>query len=901
MLCSLRLALPATCLAFALASPLAAQTSAAHGQAQLPELPIGLTAPAWESAFGGEPGVGRGDGGSVFVFCSAVYDDGLGDGPVLFVGGRFETAGGLPMSNLARWDGSGWSNPGGTNNDVYALAVHNDGSGEKLYAGGLFSTVGGISASRLARYDGATWEEVDGGVNGNVYELHRFFDGADLLAIGGEFTLADGAPANRAALLWAGELIAFGAGFNDRVNAFAIHDGEIYAGGEFTESDGVPMTHLARWTGSEWEDVDGGVGTGSFSEVNSLASWGTGAAYGLYVGGRFEQVGTLAVPAISIARWQAGSWSAVDGGVSNSVEDFVIWDDGGGEDLYLSGNITWMNGSYAGRQHLIRWDGTSLTTVGFGLQDTCHTLSVHDDGSGESLWLGGQFSLAGVRGANGVGRWDGSDYWPTDEGINDEVLTLHSSSSFLGGPTLFVGGSFAVPGTAHDRGIGAWQDGAWIPMGAIFEDYGDVFAITEFNDGSGLKLYVGGTFTTIGGVSATRIARWDGSSWSGVGGGLDGWCLALEVFDDGSGAALYAAGTFDVAGGTSAEHIARWDGVSWTALGLGIDSSQIHDMQVYNDGSGNALYLTGNFDAAGGSPAVGIAKWDGSSWSALGAGLTTSSGTFGGTGRSLEVFDDGTGPKLYVAGQFTEAGGAPDTYGVAAWDGTSWSGLSSPVSAPYALAAFDDGSGKSLFVGGFFDDIGGTSYEHIARWNGAGWAAAGSGVVGQHVRCLEVFDDGSSTGPRLVVGGAYNSVPDTLPTGGSRLAYWNGGWDAVDNWTDLGFALAGVSGDPLLEGFGSLTCGSINDVNLSNAAPSALSGLFIAFSSTPTPFAGGTLIPVPFLDPILLNTSATGDIPISFVMPAAPPGTEIYVQWAISDVAAVAGVSLSNALRGDVP
>jgi len=47
----------------------------------------------------------------------------------------------------------------------------------------------------------------------------------------------------------------------------------------------------------------------------------------------------------------------------------------------------------------------------------------------------------------------------------------------------------------------------------------NVYALAEFDDGSGPALYVGGSFHTAGQAIAQNIARWDGSSWSPVGGG----------------------------------------------------------------------------------------------------------------------------------------------------------------------------------------------------------------------------------------------------------------------------------------------------------------------------------------------------------------------------------------------
>ena len=83
----------------------------------------------------------------------------------------------------------------------------------------------------------------------------------------------------------------------------------------------------------------------------------------------------------------------------------------------------------------------------------------------------------------------------------------------------------------------------------------------------------------------------------------------LAVFDDGGGPALYAGGPFTTADGVGASSIAKWNGSSWVALGDGL--SQCLAMTGFDDGSGPALYV-GTLDS--------VSKWDGSSWSTLLAG-----------------------------------------------------------------------------------------------------------------------------------------------------------------------------------------------------------------------------------------------------------------------------------------
>lgn len=61
-----------------------------------------------------------------------------------------------------------------------------------------------------------------------------------------------------------------------------------------------------------------------------------------------------------------------------------------------------------------------------------------------------------------------------------------------------------------------------------------------------------------------------GSGWSNTfppGNGLNGTVRALLAFDDGSGPALFVGGDFTTAGGIPANHIAKWDGDHWSALG----------------------------------------------------------------------------------------------------------------------------------------------------------------------------------------------------------------------------------------------------------------------------------------------------------------------------------------------
>jgi len=147
-------------------------------------------------------------------------------------------------------------------------------------------------------------------------------------------------------------------------------------------------------------------------------------------------------------------------------------------------------------------------------------------------------------------------------------------------------------------------------------DTGIMFDLTP-HEGT---LVASGSFTSINDVSASRIAAWDGAAWSPLGTGLqDAEGYAVASF----GGDLYAAGYFNSAGNVpGTAKLARWDGSAWNSVGAQLESftNQLWDLETWDGGTGEALYVAGNYTNIGGvSDASFIAKWDGSSYAALGA------------------------------------------------------------------------------------------------------------------------------------------------------------------------------------------------------------------------------------------------------------------------------------------
>ncbi len=334
-------------------------------------------------------------------------------------------------------------------------------------------------------------------------------------------------------------------------------------------------------------------------------------------------------------------------------------------------------------------------------------------------------------------------------GVAGRVRALLAMEAPVGG-ALIAAGKFEAAGGTPARNIARWDGGSWAALGGGVG--AEAHSLAIFDDGSGKKLYVGGEFQLVSGRPISYIARWDGVSWSGVGGGTNDFVLALAVYDDGlgGGAALYAGGCFPHAGGsTLANRIARWDGSAWSALGTGMNGF-VRGLAVYRAPGGvEELIAGGQFTAAGGAPANRVARWDGARWAALGEGLDNAV-------YALAVYDDGSGEKLYAGGFFLNAGGAP-AQRIARWDGARWEGVGGGMNSDVTALAVFDGffaeQERGLYAGGLFTLAGTTPVNRVARWDGARWSRLGSGVGANFVYALARFDDGRGVAPH--VGGDF--------------------------------------------------------------------------------------------------------------------------------------------------
>jgi len=710
--------------------------------------------PEWSNEYN-TPGVN----GSVMA--QLKYDDGSGE--KLYVGGDFTTAGKAACNSVAVWDGTSWSALGaGPGGEILSLAFYDSGAGEMLWAGG---------ANALHYFDGSTWTSIP--TVGEVRDMHVFDDGnGPALFICGTITSVAGTSVGRLARFDGSWSNMLGGTSGSRVNAFATYDDgsgpALYFGGKFTTVGGVPLRSVGRWDGTTFSQVGSGV---ELTEpvVTSLLVYDDGLPGGpaLYAGGVFGSLG--GVSSSNWARYSALDWEALPSGmtgvrgltVQRKTGGDVLWamtftlfswdgvtlsqptpalvhdfrsvsayGPGFDEDVYVGTDFMGYNMTNHGaeRNPLMRWDGSSWKTAspgnGIGMRfNVVRSTTIHDFGDGPELIAGGKFFGAGGESTPLVARFDGTRWAAIGDNLSGwgiEGLVSFDGDLYAAGDSGGVNGSARI--AARFNGTN------WQGLGPEGSSAYETLALATFDDGTGPALYAAGDFFVIGSEIVNNIVKGNGSGWEALGTGLEGgepWTegTAFAIYDDGTGPALYVAGRFDTADGVAASHIARWDGQNWSPLGAGLQSSTIgsppcvYSLTTWNSPSGSVLVATGYINAAGGAPVNNIALWDGTSWSALGTGLTA--GPTAAFGRSMTAFDpDGTGEKLYVVGGFTSAGGLPCD-GFAMWDGTSWSVPAAVDGEAFVVDSYDDGEGRALFMGGSFAQVDGIVSTNIARFSDA--------------------------------------------------------------------------------------------------------------------------------------------------------------------------------------
>lgn len=578
-----------------------------------------------------------------------VYDVVEGPDGNVYVTGCFENAGGVAEADvIAVWDGAQWSALGDNANgngffaDGCGYSIAWNSNGDLILGGSGLRDHDDSSNQSLFSWDGTSWTNLAAGQIGGDGIRDIAIDSTDAIYFGGPFFNAnDVAEIDFIGKLSGGVISGLGddgsggRSLDGHVMAIEIDESDnVFAAGKFHNAGGVAEADaVAKWDGTSWTALDSndagdGYFTGSGSDVINDLLYINGD---LYMAVNYwttpegaDEPGVYVFDGTDITRVLGA------GAINGPVRSLDY--DSDNNALLLAG---WFN----------NFDDNSLAdgVVSFDLDDS-------------TVRTFGEFESNGAD-ANASGF----------------------SVAYLGGGDIAYGGWFnALQGDPLSENFGIWDSSAstWPalgpqPNGALANLVYDVALGPDGN------YYATGCFENAGVVGeADRVAMWDGESWVALGdnGAGDGF------FDSGCGWALdwTSEGNLILGGkqlradtDNSNQSLFEWDGTTWTNLAPNQIAGGLQDVIVNDDDS---IYLGGSLTDIDGDPIIDyIAKWTNGVFSALddngngGAALN-------GQVLNLESDDDGN---LYVSGSFTNAGGVAEADLIAKWDGTTWSALDS--------------------------------------------------------------------------------------------------------------------------------------------------------------------------------------------------------------------------------
>jgi hypothetical protein len=228
------------------------------------------------------------------------------------------------------------------------------------------------------------------------------------------------------------------------------------------------------------------------------------------------------------------------------------------------------------------------------------------------LFVGGNFQFNAADGpANCLARWDGVNWWMFGGYSISAPATGNGVSALaVQGSDVYVGGQFRASGYLGQICTNIIRFDGYDFQAMANGVNSNVNAIAII----GNNVYVGGLFTNASGLAVSRIAMWNGASWSNVGGGLRGTGNFSVTDMTAVGNNIYACGSFTNAapGALIVNRVAKWDGASWSALGTGMTPAPLSSVvsMVTIQAFGSDIYAGGLFGMAGGKPSFNIAHWN---------------------------------------------------------------------------------------------------------------------------------------------------------------------------------------------------------------------------------------------------------------------------------------------------
>lgn len=310
-----------------------------------------------------------------------------------------------------------------------------------------------------------------------------------------------------------------------------------------------------------------------------------------------------------------GQWQALGTGFSNTV--WAIAEDRQRGRVYFGGDCTTANGVTI--NNIGYWDGTTFVPLGSGVTGgAVYSMAVAPNGD---LWIGGAFTAVSGATTKGLARWNiSTGTWTAFNETTTTFAGIYAIAISITG-VVYIAGDFTeweADATINYIGSTANNGTDWDPLGT--SPFSSALHPTRYQglvfDAAG-NLWAGASRVT--GIGVSSVHKWDGSAWTTVLSSNSAASTAIRTLLFDTDGTLYVGGLFSSMGGVTAEGIASYNGTAVKALGTGAGDFSGSGTGVialaHFEGS---LLAVGTFDSAGGlTLPASTALWNGSTWSQL--------------------------------------------------------------------------------------------------------------------------------------------------------------------------------------------------------------------------------------------------------------------------------------------
>ena len=714
-----------------------------------------------------------------------VIPDGAGG---WYVAGGFRYAGPLDRPGVVRLNSDKTvatnfnANVSEINNEVYALAL----SGNTLYLGGVRMVFPGVFIRQgLAAVDKTTgalssWNPQSSPA-GESWSVGAIAVSGSTVYFSGGFTNVGGQARRSLAAVdtTTGAPTAWNPNAtNATIGALIVSNTTVYVSGRFPSGVGgaAGLRHLAALDATTGNALWAVTVTNTGGFVGALTLSGNT----LYVGGNFTNIAGSARRALAALDAATGSVLAWNPGADTA--SLIFAGPATINAIAVSGNTVYVGGDigFAGGQTRLNLAALDATTgnalPGFQAAAAKAVSALAVSGNllyagcrtGGSDSIGGEIrnGLAALNATTGAATgWNPS---PTNSRVTVNALAVDDSTVYVGGSFTNIGGLARKSIAAVDANTGAI--GSWNPNPFTI---GSSPPLIQTLLRSGNLLYVGGSFTNIGGQVRRNLAAltnstataspWDPNANNRVN------AMALD------GTNLYACGQFTSIGGQSRNYLAALDTTTGNASGWNPNPNSfgVYTLAVRS----NTVYVGGDFTAIGGSTNRALAALDTTS------GLATAWNPNAPLGAGIQGIALASN-SLFVAGNFATIGGSNryaraelslPTAGASAWNPTNFvssSGSGTGQGQVVVLGA------ANVYAGGLFPGFFATYSRGLSSpsgtppmltmpmWSGGGFSfrLLGSNGVSHTIQATVDFQSWSNIGVVVPSGGFADFTDSNSPS-----------------------------------------------------------------------------------------------------------------------------------------